>query len=311
MHHAVASALTLRRYDRTRPIALVCTKAHKDILLTQKKAKALFDYIYVIKEEYASIVGFKHNTHKFLFYEENIFIDSDIIWCKNPDNLWASFSAYSFTTTGVLKADPFFGAAKGLANLWSQLFKSRQRTLKRFGLTYLSRVHSGVMYAKDYQTTKKVALLAQEMLQQIDKTHFRSRLKEKGRKLESCEWSLAMAMSKLNIPVYPWLIGQDSAQLDYIGNYTLHDEKFEEVKCLFYTDMLVYTLRGTKPIWLRKLLTKIFTILPGKGDYLYVTPYCLHFGWLHEKQPFLDFAEQTWDKIMEESEQKRLVPAEQ
>ena len=41
----------------------------------------------------------------------------------------------------------------------------------------------------------------------------------------------------------------------------------------------------------------LFSRLPGKGDHLYVTPFVLHFGWLHYKQPFYDFAERTWDRL--------------
>ncbi|MDZ7682577.1 MAG: hypothetical protein U5J63_12920 [Fodinibius sp.] len=42
-----------------------------------------------------------------------------------------------------------------------------------------------------------------------------------GRSEESCEWSMAMAMSKLDLPVYPWLQGHTSPQLDYIADYNL------------------------------------------------------------------------------------------
>lgn len=301
LSHAVVSALTLRRFDKERPIAIVCTKEHLDVL-EQKGLGDLFAVKHEILPENASIVGFKHHIHKFLFFEKNIFLDSDIVWCKHPDNLWLALEPFPFTITGIQTSDNFFGAPKGIGVLKDILLRRRQRTLNRFGLSYLSRVQSGVMYAKDFDLTKKVAEEAQEMLRRIDETHFQSRLKESGRNMESCEWSLAMAMSKLDIPVYPWLQGQSSAQLDYISNYTTHDDDFEKVICKYYPDTFVYNLRGLKIEWLQKFLTKTLSLIPGRGDYINVTPYCLHFGWLHEKQPFLDFADREWEKILKKND---------
>lgn len=300
LRHAVASALTLRRYDNHRPIAIVCTQAHLDILNSEGSLRDIFEVKHLLEPQFASIVGFKHNMDQFLFFEQSIFIDSDIVWCKSPDNLWNALSAYSFTTTGVQNADHFFGAPKGLGVLWNILLKKRERTLKKFGLSYLSRVHSGVMYAQDHELTKQVTALAKEMLNRKNETHFQSRLKEIGRSLESCEWSLAMAMSKLDLPVYPWLQGQQSAQLDFIGDYTVHDENFEEVKCLFYTNRLVYSLRGLKIKWLRKFLTAFLTAFSRRGDHMYVKPYCLHFGWLHEKAPYLEFADRVYEELIQD-----------
>lgn len=296
LRHAVASALTIRRFDKERPIAIVCPKAHLEVL-EHPTLRDIFQVKYEIQSENASIVGFKHHLDKFLFFEQNIFLDSDIIWCRHPDTLWQTFEPFPFTITGNETADSFFGAPKGIAVLRDILLKRRQRTLRRFGLTYLSRVQSGVIYAQDDMMTAEVCKIAREMLSRIDETHFQSRLKESGRTMESCEWSLAMAMSKLDIPVYPWFQGQSSVQLDYIGNYTTHDETFEQVKCLYYPDPLVYSLRGLKNDTLQRFLTKLLTFF-GKGDYIYVTPYCLHFGWLHEKQPFLDFAERKWEETV-------------
>jgi hypothetical protein len=137
------------------------------------------------------------------------------------------------------------------------------------------------------------------MLIRKQETHFKSRTLEPGRSEESCEWSMAMAMSKLNLPVYPWMQGHNSPQLDYVRDYTEHDDDFEYVKCKYYCDQVVYNIRGIQTSMIRKLLTKLFSLFPGKGDYLYVTPYCLHFGWFHEKQPFYNFAERSWNTLLD------------
>ncbi|HYW36437.1 MAG TPA: hypothetical protein VE868_13595 [Balneolaceae bacterium] len=294
--HAVASVVSLRRYDNERPVALVCVEKHKKIL-EEMCLDDLFDVIQILEPERASIVGFKHNLHEYMFFEKNMYLDSDIIWCKDPDPLWRAFEPYDFTITGTQISDNFFGGPKNLAVIKDILFQRRQRTLDRFGLTYLSRVQTGMMYAQDYNLTKKLCELARMMLSRKQETHFRSRTLEKGRSEESCEWSLAMAMSKLNIPVYPWLQGHNSPQLDYVREYTEHDSDFEYVKCKYYCDQVVYNFRGIQSNWFRKLLTNLFSLFPGKGDYLYATPYCLHFGWYHEKQPFYKFAERTWNAL--------------
>lgn len=296
LKHAVASVVSLRRYDEDRPVALVCEPKHKKIL-EDHGLSGIFDVIRELPSEHASIVGFKHNIHNYMFFEKNIFLDSDIIWCKDPDSLWQSFKPYPFTITGTQVSDNFFGGPKNIGIIADIFLRRRQRTLNHFGLTYLSRVQTGMIYAQDYNVTKKICELSQTMLDRKNETHFRSRTLEHGRSEESCEWSMAMAMSKLNLPVYPWLQGHNSPQLDYISDLTSHDADFEYVVCTYYCDKFVYNLRGLKNKWLRKLLMKFFSIFPGKGDYLRTTPYCLHFGWYHQKQPFFEFSEKTWNQL--------------
>lgn len=297
LKHTVASVVSLRRYDTDRPVALVCD-AKQRTFLEQAGLSNLFDVVHPLPEEHASIVGFKHNVHHYMFFERNLFLDSDIVWCKNPDALWMSFSPYEFTITGNLTSDSFFGSSKSLGVLKDIVFGHRRRTLNKFGLSYLSRVQSGMIYAADYDQTKKVCLLAQEMLSKKDDTHFRSRKMEQGRTEESCEWSLAMSMSKLNNPVHPWLQGHNSPQLDFIEDLTEYDQDFHYVRTKYYSNDFVYSFRGLKARWLRRLLIKIFSLMPGKGDYLLTTPYCIHFGWYHEKLPFYEFSERVWQNMI-------------
>lgn len=303
LKHVVASVTTLRRYDTERPVALACTEKHKS-LIKRYDLEHLFDHLIDLPDEHASIVGFKHNFFHYLFFDKNLFLDSDIVWCKDPDSLWKSFDAYEFTITGNLVSDNFFGAPKSIGVVKDVLLLRRRRTLKRFGLTYLSRAQTGLMYSKNYTLTKKVCEEAKDLLDQKSETHFQSRKKEKGRNEESCEWSLAMAMSKLDVPIFAWFQGQRSPQLDYIQFLTEHDEDFEYVKCKYYCNDFVYSFRGLKTDWLKNLLIKIFSIIPGKGDHMMVTPYCLHFGWYHEKQPFFDFSERAWEKVISPNYQR-------
>lgn len=296
LRHAVASVKTLRRYDQERPVAIFCSEKHAD-LLNKKPLQNLFTNVFILPEEFRSITGFKHNVYRFMPFDKNLYLDSDIIWCKNPDSLWQSFSPYRYTITGNQTSDNFFGGPKGIGILKDLLFRKRNRTLKKFGLTYLSRVQSGMIYASDYKLTTKVGEWAKKMLNDKHLTHFRSRMEEAGRSEESCEWSLAMAMSKLKLQVYPWFYGYISPQLDFIESFTNYDKDFKTVSCLYYSNKTVYNLRGFPIEWIQKLMLKLLTGFPGKGDHLYVTPFCLHFGWYHQKQPFFDFADRVWKEL--------------
>lgn len=296
LKHAIASITTLRRYDKKRPVALYCSQNHQKIL-KEHSLSHLFDYIFLLPDENASITGFKHNIYKFMPFKKNLYLDGDMVWCKNPDTLWRSFSHYKFTITGNQISDSFFGAPKGVGILKDILLFRRKKTLNRFGITHLSRVQSGMIYAADAGITRDVCKLAQEMLEQRHLTHFRSRKEETGRTEETCEWSLAMAMAKLKIQVYPWFYGYNSPQLDFIESYTEYDPDFKQVRCLMYSDRTTYNLRGLRIKPLRKLLTSMFSLIPGKGDYIHTTPYCLHFGWYHQKQPFNQFSERVWKAL--------------
>ncbi len=296
LRHAVASVVSLRRHDAGRPVALICEQHHRD-MLEKAGLTHLFDHYVYLHADHRSIVGFKHNVYKYMVFERNMFLDSDIVWCKSPDPLWASLAPHPFTITGILVSDPFFGAPKGFAVLKDLLLNRRKRTLKRFGLTYLSRVQSGMIYARDPELTRQVCDTAAEMLSRKSETHFKSRTLEEGRNEESCEWSLAMAMSKLNVPVYPWLQGVHSPQLDFIEDLTQYDPEFEYVSCKYYSNQFVYSLRGLKSTRIRNFGVKLLALYPGNGDYLNVTPYCLHFGWYHQKQPFNKYSDLVWHRL--------------
>lgn len=305
LQQAVASAVTLRRHDDTRPIALVCDVATRQ-RLNGHLAQRLFDRIYPLDDSHNSILGFKHNVDSYMLFDSNLFLDCDMVWCKNPEPLWRALSAFDFTITGSQVADIFFGARKGLGIWRDILFNRRRRTLKRFGLTYFSRVQSGMIYARDQPLTEQVCTLARTMLSRQPETHFVSRKFEAGRSLESCEWSLALAMCKLQIPVFCWLQAQMSPQIDFISELTVYAPDFTEVNYRYYTDDFTNSLRGLQPVWLRSLLRKVISTVPGKGDYMDFTPFCLHFGWLHEKQPFLDFSESVWQDFAHQNDNSKL-----
>jgi len=303
--HVVASVHTLRRHDPDRPVALFCPEHHR-ALLTHLGLDAHFDVLEDLPREHRSIVGFKHHLHRFKAFERSLFVDADIVWCRDPDPLWRQFSAFPFTATGLQNADHFFGGPKGLGVIVDVLLGRRRRTLRRLGLTQLPRVQAGMIYAQDDACVREVDEAAAAFLDRVDETHFRSRLDE-GRSEETCEWSLALAMSKLNLHVFPWLQGQNSPQLDYIDSLTDHDPDFQEVTYRLYTNQFVYSLRGISNTALRETLLSLAEAVPGMGEYMEMTPYALHFGWLHQKQTFHDFVERTWSRLSAEKTRPRRV----
>lgn len=305
VRHAVASAITIRRHDSERPIALYCPPEHH-AYLELHHLDSLFTVIQPLPEAHRSIVGFKHHLERFMPFDSCLFVDADMIWCRNPAPLWKQLSAYSFTATGLARADFFFGGPKGAGVVWDILLDRRRRTLERFALTHLPRVQAGMIYASDSETCRLICETARDFLSQRSQTHFRSRLDE-GRSEESCEWSLAMAMSRLELPVLPWLQGYNSPQLDYIEGMTSHDVDFHSVRCVYFSDPFLYGLRGLRTQWLRELLIKAVSGLPGRGDRQLVTPFALHFGWLHHKKAFAAFSERVWARLTQRQAEPTVV----
>src|SRR5690625_7316300 len=80
LKHAVTGAITLRRYDKKRPVALFCTKELRE-RLRKHNIEGMFDQVSPLKSEHASIVAFKHNLHNSMPFTCNLFLDSDIICC--------------------------------------------------------------------------------------------------------------------------------------------------------------------------------------------------------------------------------------
>lgn len=295
VRHAVASVTTLRRYDAERPVALYCPESHRAALVEAGLDDA-FNVILPLPESNRSITGFKHSLHRFMPFERCLFLDADMVWCRDPDPLWAHLQPYGFTATGHERADFFFGGPKGLGVLVDVIADRRRRTMDRFGITHLPRVQAGMIYAGDPALAREVCELAAQYLARRAETHFRSRLHE-GRSEESCEWSMAMAMSRLELPVYPWFQGANSPQLDFIEGLTTYDSDFRRVTCRYYCDRFVYSLRGIAGERLRRLALSLFSGLPGRGDYIDVTPFVLHFGWLRHKEPFHQLAERIWNDL--------------
>ena len=177
LHHAVASVVTLRRHDQDRPVALYCPAAHRE-LLEQHGLDALFAVIEDLPEEHRSITGFKHHLYRFMPFERCLWVDADIVWNRDTDPLWKLLSAYTFTATGLERADFFFGGPKGLSVVYDVLLDRRRRTMERFGLTHLPRVQAGMIYSQDRDLTRTVCETAADYLERREETHFRSRLQE-------------------------------------------------------------------------------------------------------------------------------------
>jgi len=291
---AFVSASTIRRYDKGRPIALICSSEHAK-RIDDWGLNEFFDRIEILHEDHQSIVGFKHNLHFYMPFGYNIYLDSDMIWCRDPDSLWHALKPFGYTITGQESADIYYGAPKNAKVFLDLLLRRRQRTLKKFDLPHLYRVQTGIMYAADKDLTQKVNELASNYLKQKAETHFVSRTTETGRSLESCEWSLGMAMSKLKLFVYPWFHGYESPQLDYIYGMVDHDREFKDVSVQYYCNPFIQGLRGLKTAALRKTMLSIFSLLPRSLDHMWVTPYVLHFGWKHQKKHYFDFADHQWE----------------
>ena len=290
LKYAIASMTTLRRHDKRRPIALYCSGPHQEVLARQN-LDHLFDRIELLPNEHHSIMGFKHHLHRFLPFARNLYVDADMVWCRDPDPLWHQLSIYPFTVTGLDRADLYFGGPKNLGVFWEYLRNRRGRTMARFGLTYLPRVQAGMIYAQDADITQTVCEQAAQLYAKRDATHFRQ---AEVPSEESCEWSLAMVMAKRAMPVFSWYQGYNSPQLDFLPGLTTYTGDFENVQCKYYCDRFIYEIRGLKNRRVRDAFTTLFSRLLRRQDYFLVTPFALHFSWGHAKAPFVEFAHRVW-----------------
>jgi len=290
LRYAVASLQTLRRHDRNRPVALFCSRLHRD-LLRERQLDRLFSPVEVLPEKHHSIMGFKHFLHRFMPFERNLYVDADMVWCRNLDLLWHQLSVYPFTVTGLDRADLYFGGPKNLGVFLEYLRNRRGRTMARFGLTYLPRVQAGMIYARDAGVTQSVCEQAAGLYARRGETHFR---RSEVPSEESCEWGLAMVMAQNAIPVFGWYQGYNSPQLDYLPGLTTYTGDFENVQCKYFCDRFIYEIRGLKNLRMRDFFTALFSRLLRRQDYFMVTPFALHFSWNHAKAPFEEFANRVW-----------------
>ena len=129
LRDAIVSANTIRRYDTRRPIALYCSSDHVQ-KIDEYNLGGFFDIVEKIDEKFQSITGFKHNLHKFMPFSRNMYLDSDMIWCRDPDRLWHALEPFPYTITGQESADVFYGAPKNIGVMMDILLRRRQRTLK-------------------------------------------------------------------------------------------------------------------------------------------------------------------------------------
>jgi len=157
-----------------------------------------------------------------------------------------------------------------------------------------------MIYTADSDVTKSVCEQAIDYFSRRDFTHFRSR-HQKESYIESCEWSIAMAMSRLGLPVFDWFQGANSPQLDYIPEVTEHTENFEEVSYQYYTDRFIHEIQGggITNTRLRNFLTQMAASMLRRRDYMKVTPFTLHFGWTHSKPIFYDFVDRVWSDLIQ------------
>lgn len=297
--YALVAARRIRVFDPDRPIALICSEDHLNLLKSWNLSE-MFQHLQPLDEKYQSITGFKHHTDQFMPFERNLYLDTDMLLLRDPGNLWHQLRPFSYTVTGQESADVFFGGPKHFGIVFDAVTHKRKKTTRNFNLTHLYRAQTGIMYASDPKTTKEVNQLAREFYQRQPETHFISRQNEKGRVFDSCEWSLAMAMTHMKLHMIPWFNGYESPQLDFISGLTQYDERFENVTCKYFCNPFIHSLRGIKTHKLRSFYFGLFNIFPRAQDHMWVTPYFLHFGWKHEKHHLNRYASQEWDAIRKE-----------
>ena len=85
-----------------------------------------------------------------------------------------------------------------------------------------------------------------------------------------------------------------------VSAHVEHDDDFNSVSCHHFNHSLANRLRELPVPRIRNALLWLYCSLPGKSDYMMMTPFVLHFGWLKYKNVFNDMAERLWDNAVTE-----------
>ena len=152
---------------------------------------------------------------KYWFFDQQIYLDSDILWCKHPNVLWKAFEPHNICAIGHPKAGGTFGYCYGKEYISNILLFKRKRTLRKFNLKGIPRISAIAIFSKNRDITASACQQARWFFTQKHLTHFNGGKNIRIDNEESCEWSMAMAWAKFHLSVIKFV----QKDIVYISNY--------------------------------------------------------------------------------------------
>ena len=188
---AQALALSYRRYNPARPFAIITDEANAQTLSTY------FDAIIIVKPEYGPGVVQKLYADKYSPFAKTLFVDSDCLFYKHPDELWNLYAHGPFSMRGwrYLTGDTDY--EKRTPYKWVQ---NTSQFLKLNGISRLAHFNGGVFYFDRSDAAVKVFSISRSVYDRRAELGF---VPFKGAPIND-EPAMAVAMEKCGIDMDPW-----------------------------------------------------------------------------------------------------------
>jgi hypothetical protein len=188
---AKALSLSYRRHKPNRPFAIVTDEANAQTLRTY------FDAVIAVKPEYGSGVVQKLSADLYSPYAKTLFVDSDCLFYKHPDELWNLYAHAPFSVRGwrYLTGDTDY--EKRTPYEW---VRDTSQFLKLNQISRLAHFNGGVFYFDHSDAAEKVFSISRSVYERRAELGF---VPFKGAPIND-EPAMAVAMEKCGIKMDPW-----------------------------------------------------------------------------------------------------------
>jgi hypothetical protein len=188
---AQALSLSYRRYKPGRPFAIVTDEANA-LAMTN-----YFDAVIIVKPEYGSGVVQKLHADLYSPYTRTLFVDSDCLFYKHPDELWNLYAHGAFSMRGWRYLTGGTDYERRTPYKWVQ---DTSQFLKLNHISRLAHFNSGVFFFDHSDIAGKVFSTSRSVYERRAELGF---VPFKGAPIND-EPAIAVAMEKCGIDIDPW-----------------------------------------------------------------------------------------------------------
>jgi hypothetical protein len=188
---AQALSLSYRRHNSDRPFAIITDQASAHTL------RAYFDDVIIVKPEYGPSTTQKLYVDLYSPFARTLFVDSDCLFYKHPDELWNLYAHGPFSIRGwrYLTGDTDY--ERRAPYRWVQ---DTSQFLKQNGISRFAHFNGGVFYFDRSETAKRVFVIGRSLYESREEFGF---VPFKSAPI-SDEPAMAVAMEKCGIDMDPW-----------------------------------------------------------------------------------------------------------
>ena len=188
---AQALSLSYRRHNPARPFAIITDQASAHTL------RAYFDAVIIVKPEYGPGTMQKLYVDLYSPFVKTLFVDSDCLFYKHPDELWHLYAHGPFSVRGWRYLTGGTDYEKRTPYRWLQ---DTSQFLKQNGISRLAHFNGGVFYFDRSDTAKRLFTITRSLYERHAEFGF---VPFKGAPI-SDEPAMAVAMEKCGINMDPW-----------------------------------------------------------------------------------------------------------